>query len=303
MPPLKNRAIRDCPLPAEIHSTLTLTTASISKTFSSRSARRLALIQRNMMAEYERWLEAMGSSDDEECRVLALNWRQDPHLSDKTRTALGEVAMRMPAHPRTALSHVPDDAHLEDSNACRDDVPLQLSRITHAERFEKTSGLTVTKSMPTGDFLSDHTWIGMLRGSGELCWSSPSDEIKDGEGDDLRDRLGLGEMRFEPDPKRIKRNWLVEIIFPASAIPPPGDRDPGSRLYRPTCAEAGDYPPFLPSRSDSRTGKTQHLKTGDSDVTEFVHAPVKASEVILARNRGKLTKSPPRDWIFRRLGV
>jgi hypothetical protein len=116
--------------------------------------------------------------------------------------------------------------------------------------------------------------------------------------------MGLAAMILETRPDHLKRNWLVEVQFPVSAVPTaPIVHDPSSRLYRPTCAEAGDYPPFLPSPPGSPAGRTQDLRTGEPDVTEFVHPPIKASEALKARRRGKLTRNPSTEWISQRLAL
>jgi hypothetical protein len=257
-----------------------------------------------MNLEFERWLLAMDACKEDECSILALNWRIDPHLSRESKAALGKANESNTDHPRSALKEIPDNLWFHSSNACNCDASTLLSRITHVERFEKISGFIVTKEMDVDDFLPDPTWTGLIRGSGQICWSSPSDKISKIEGDSLRDRMGLAAMALETRPDHNKRNWLVEIQFPASLVPAaPTSHDSSQCFFRPTCVEAGDYPPFLPSNAGSQSGHTQDLSTGDPAVPEFVHQPIKANKALLARRRGKLTKNPSTDWISRRLAL
>jgi alkylhydroperoxidase family enzyme len=118
-----------------------------------------------MSLEFERWLEAMDACTDDECHILALNWRQDPHLSDESKAALGQASESATDHPRSALKTVPDSLWFHPSNACTGDASTHLSRMTHVERFQSISGLTVTKEMGIDDFLADARWPGMIRGS------------------------------------------------------------------------------------------------------------------------------------------
>jgi len=79
----------------------------------------------------------MEAGPDEECRILAGNWREDPHVSGASRKALGEAFDETPNDLRSAFDRLPGVVWFDESGGHPKSaaLPERLSRITLGSRF------------------------------------------------------------------------------------------------------------------------------------------------------------------------